>query len=128
MALRYGFTFLQDNIWYHMLLRSVSALEGHTEPWWFYLSVLRSRAIFPSIELLGLSFVFFITRKNIFRDYRIAMPIILVLSITGVVSLMQTKLAWYVLPIYPYAALMIGHTFSSGLRYTLAYTHKQWNP
>lgn len=111
MTIRFGFPFLGEHFGYHMIDRAFFALEGHTAAPWYYLLLLSDHALFFSWELLIAGWVWVIVRK-LYRDPRVLSVSILATGFLIIPSLMATKLAWYILPFYPFAALLIGAVVS----------------
>lgn len=111
----FGQSFIEQSISYHMIARSMTALEGHTAPFWFYMGVLKNTEVFPYFWLLIASLPLFIIRLIKHYDYRFFTPVMLVFTIFLIVSVVQTKLAWYITAIYPYGSLMIGYLVSEGI-------------
>ncbi|MFQ5493708.1 MAG: hypothetical protein ACE5DX_06140 [Candidatus Dojkabacteria bacterium] len=114
MVVSLGSVFINEYIGYHLLQRSLTALEGHNQPIWFYLSVLSNWRVFVVWPLL-LSAVTLAAKsqgKEFLRDISVIM---VVLTVVGF-SLAGTKLAWYILPVYPFAAILIGWLFHKVVR------------
>lgn len=126
----YGETFLGKNLVGQSLSRVWQPVEGNTGPPWFYL-----------LELLkyGLPWLIFLPGGLIFAWENRLMSwakLALVWSITYFVaiSLMQTKLPWYVLPLYPALALVVAAQLTRlwdrggrfGIRYTFAEYSLNW--
>jgi len=110
MIANFGNDFIQANIIYHIAERALIPLEGHNSTMWFYLEILTSIKMFlPGIFLL-VSFIWVILKKK-FKERRIIFLLLIVLLSLIIPSLVQTKLAWYILPIYPFAAMLIGAFF-----------------
>lgn len=100
----YGSSFGQANFWSQFFERIHSDKEGHGAPIWYYvLEMLKYTVPYFFFSLAGLR----LSWEN--RNWGWA-KLILVWSICYfvVVSLMVTKLPWYILPIYPALALAVG--------------------
>lgn len=98
--------FVQNQYLYHQIYRTFSEIEGHAGPAWFYLQLLTNPRIYPSFPLALLSFVYFVKiRPTAFVLRYAGLTSFLFLLIP---SLMGTKLAWYILPLYPFLALFTG--------------------
>lgn len=105
MLTAYDQLFIDKFLNYHILNRAFTTLEGHNEPWWFYLQLFLD----PRINLLGLPFIFVIGNKlkrdkNILVKYYLLSFIILSLLL---ITLMNTRLAWYLLPVYPFLSFFL---------------------
>jgi 4-amino-4-deoxy-L-arabinose transferase-like glycosyltransferase len=113
MIYRYGWQFISNNVGYHIFERVVIPLEGHGNSPWFYFSLLANISIFP----YGIPFLIsgiWIFASGIYRkDMRIAYSFIMALICLATPTLMQTKLAWYILPFYPFAVLTTVGTVST---------------
>lgn len=102
--LHYGNLFTERAIVQQSLNRIWQGVENHTQPPWYYL-----------LEILKYSFpwlLFLPSGLNLIWQNRILSYSKLILVWLGVylvaISLMTTKLPWYVLPIYPAFALAVG--------------------
>jgi 4-amino-4-deoxy-L-arabinose transferase-like glycosyltransferase len=100
----YGINFLQVNLQAQTFARLGQSVEGNTGPLWYYL-----------IELIKYSFpwlLFWPGGLYLAWEKRQTSWGSLVLIGTniylGTISLMTTKLPWYVMPVYPFLALAIG--------------------
>ncbi|NEQ50662.1 MAG: glycosyltransferase family 39 protein [Leptolyngbya sp. SIO3F4] len=109
--LRYGDTYWQGHFISQSFDRLTSAVEDHHQPLWYYL-----------LELLKYSWPWLIFWPGgIFmawqHRYRSWGQLVLVGTgiYLGAISLMGTKLPWYVVPLYPFVALAIG-----------GYLHYRW--
>ncbi len=109
MFVNFGTEFLSQHIGYHLIRRIGEPLEGHMEPVWYYVTLLADKRVFWGFELLILSFLFLLQRDNRL-SYTVYMPVCMTFTIICIATLSKTKLAWYILPLYPFAALVIGNT------------------
>lgn len=103
----YGNTFLEIHFQSQAFDRLGKAVEGNTGPIWYYLLELIKYG-FP--WLLFLPGGLYLSWKN-----RVAWGyLVLVGAIVygSIVSVMSTKLPWYIMPIYPFLALAIGANLS----------------
>lgn len=102
----HGSLFVDEYIIKHHIMRFLGSEVIHrSEPWYFYLVTL-AWGLFPHIFVL-LSQIAKI--KNIkFDDKFLTLNTIAILSILGFFSLSGTKLITYILPIYPFFAVLIG--------------------
>jgi 4-amino-4-deoxy-L-arabinose transferase-like glycosyltransferase len=115
MLVKFGYDFLQANIGYHIAERVLIPLEGHEDSVWFYLKILASRDMFVLSFFLLPAFIWVIVNKK-YRDARLLFLVLMVVSCFVIPSLVQTKLAWYILPIYPFAAMLIGVFFGKAYK------------
>jgi 4-amino-4-deoxy-L-arabinose transferase-like glycosyltransferase len=113
MVARFGRKFVDEYALYALVHRVADTLEGHGSAWNSYFLLLKDRAVCCSAEILAAACVVpFLDRPRL-REYRVAAPLLSVLIVMATISLMQTKLAWYVLPVYPYAAVLVGGLFDA---------------
>ncbi|BAY18694.1 hypothetical protein NIES21_45460 [Anabaenopsis circularis NIES-21] len=104
----YGSNFLQINLQAQTFDRIAQAVEGNTGAPWYYLLELLKYA-FP--WLLFWPEGFYLAYK---KRYSLWGSLVLVGTTVYFVaiSLITTKLPWYVMPLYPFLALAIGEKFS----------------
>ncbi len=112
MYFLFGADFLENHIGYHLWSRFTLPLENHQGGWHYYLNVLFNSKVFPTFPLLILALI--VTVKRIkklkgYKDYSLSVIILLIFLIT---TITQTKLAWYILPIYPFSAILIGDLYN----------------
>jgi 4-amino-4-deoxy-L-arabinose transferase-like glycosyltransferase len=100
----YGNTFLQVYFQSQSFDRLGKAVEGHSGPPWYYLMELIKYG-FPWLLFLpgGLD----LSRKN-FRTPWGSLILIATIGYFGTISVMSTKLPWYIFPVYPFLALAVG--------------------
>jgi 4-amino-4-deoxy-L-arabinose transferase-like glycosyltransferase len=105
----YGDFFLKVHFQAQALDRLGQAVEGNSGPPWYYL-----------IEVLkyGFPWLFFLP-GGLYLSWQKRQTawgsLILIGTIVylGIISLMRTKLPWYVMPVYPFLALAIGAKFNN---------------
>lgn len=109
MYLKFGESFVYEYFWYHLLGRATTTLEGHFEPWWFYLKILGTRNFFflPELSLVATTIV--LTNKKLLQNKGTQLFIAFIIVLLGLITITKTRLAWYLLPLYPFLALMVGH-------------------
>ncbi|EKE00351.1 MAG: Glycosyl transferase, family 39 [uncultured bacterium] len=106
MYRRFGNAFISNYIGYHVLDRAASAIEDKGRPFLWYVTVMKVSmriwfiALIPAI-LLALV-------KVIKRDNKFVFLLIWALFIFVLFSSSVSKLKWYIIPIYPVTALMVG--------------------
>ena len=118
MTTQFHIPFLSSHFGYHLAARIQIPLEGHNKPFWYYARILSARHFFLSWEWLVGS-VFFITTQKYLNDRLLLFTLVMALSTFIVPTITSTKLAWYVLPFYPFAALLIGFATSRGVCHVL---------
>ncbi|OIP96344.1 hypothetical protein AUK40_05110 [Candidatus Wirthbacteria bacterium CG2_30_54_11] len=106
MYVRYGWTFIDQHFGYHLLQRIGVTLENHSEHWWFYLKLLSDPQVFPCALWLVLALGAALSSKKWKQDYVTFSLTTLVISLIVLMTLAQTRIAWYILPVYPFAALL----------------------
>ncbi|MBH8553107.1 glycosyltransferase family 39 protein [Nostocaceae cyanobacterium CENA357] len=104
----YGGNFLQVNFQAQTFERLVQPVEGHSGPPWYYL-----------IELLkyGFPWLIFLPGGLYFagKKYHTSWGRLILIGTVvylGSISLMETKLPWYIMPVYPFLALAVGAKLS----------------
>ncbi|HWC98552.1 MAG TPA: glycosyltransferase family 39 protein [Candidatus Sulfopaludibacter sp.] len=99
---RNGMPFVRELFFKQQFQRLTSGALQHVQPFWYYLPVLLG-LLLPWTPLLLLLF-----RRTAYRDPRRAF--LLALIVWGMVffSLAPNKLAGYVLPLFPFAAVLMG--------------------
>lgn len=105
MILMHGREFIEIYFGQQILTRSVTALESNTGGNLFYLDILRQYFIpwwilAPFALLLSL-------KENLRGQFRSSIFLILAFLILGLYTLVQTKLDWYIIPLYPVLAILI---------------------
>ncbi len=104
----YGDTFLQVHFQSQAFDRLGKAVEGNSGPVWYYLLEILKYG-FP--WLLFLPGGLYLSWKN--RDTAWGcLTLIGTIVYFAIVSLMGTKLPWYIMPVYPFLALAIGANLS----------------
>ncbi|AFY33333.1 glycosyltransferase family 39 protein [Calothrix sp. PCC 7507] len=104
----YGNTFLQVHFQDQSFNRLGQAVEGHNGPPWYYLIEVLKYG-FP--WLLFLPGGFYLAWKKRHTSWA-ALVLIGTIVYFLTISLMGTKLPWYVMPVYPFLALAIGAKLS----------------
>lgn len=115
MSILFGLPFLSEHFGYHTLARTLLSVEGHNNPMWYYGALLSNRTFFPSWELLVFSIVWIFVDRKLRRDASAVSVALLATAFFLVPTLAQTRLAWYILPMYPFAAITMGAAVSSVL-------------
>ncbi len=104
----YGNTFLEVHFQSQAIDRLGTAVEGNTGPVWYYLLEIIKYG-FP--WLLFLPGGLYLSWKNRYTASG-SLSLIGTFVYLTIVSLMSTKLPWYIMPIYPFLALAIGVNLS----------------
>lgn len=98
----YFLTNILSSTTYYVFLGS--NVINRTEPWYFYILTL-VWGLFPHI------FVTLKLKDITFKNKFLVLNLIAILSILGFFSLSETKLITYILPIYPFFAVLIGEVW-----------------
>ncbi|MBD2528769.1 glycosyltransferase family 39 protein [Nostoc flagelliforme FACHB-838] len=109
----YGENFFQVNFQAQTFNRLTESVEGHNGPPWYYLIEIIKYS-FP--WLLFLPGGFYLAWKKRHTSWS-RLIIIGTIVYLGTISLMRTKLPWYVMPVYPFLALAIGAKLSEIWQY-----------
>ncbi|MFN7900692.1 MAG: ArnT family glycosyltransferase, partial [Synechococcaceae cyanobacterium] len=97
----YGNTYLVVSFEQQLSKRVASGIEGHSQPFWYYIPEL-IKGLFPWLPLAGLG-----VREAWRRGQTRCCQLLLVPSglYLLAISITQTKLPWYILPLLPFVAL-----------------------
>jgi outer membrane protein assembly factor BamB len=107
MSIQFGSPFWQGYFGYGVFSRSVSPLEGHTESYLFYFSYLANRENLLWVALLPFS-AGLVAYNSIVKHLKEDMLILLWMALVLVVfTLAQTKIYWYIMPVFPAFAIAI---------------------
>ncbi|MEH1768687.1 MAG: glycosyltransferase family 39 protein [Nostoc sp.] len=104
----YGNTFLEVHFQAQAFDRLVQTVEGNSGPVWYYLLELLKYGFPWLLFLPGGLYLAWKERHHTWGSLVLLGTIIYL----GTISLMRTKLPWYVMPVYPFLALAIGARFS----------------
>lgn len=105
-TLKFGSDFWNSYFIYHILERGISGQENKTGSLFWYFIVLKVSMRFWFIALIP---SFFIIIKRAFSNEKIYKFLLLwAVIIFGFFSISNTKLIWYIMPIYPVLAIIIG--------------------
>ncbi|MEL6320553.1 MAG: glycosyltransferase family 39 protein, partial [Cyanobacteria bacterium J06626_14] len=101
----YGATFWSVHLLSQSLNRVTETVENNSGPPWYYLLELLKYG-FPWLVFLPIGLKTAWNDRN--RSWA-KLTLIWLSVYLGVISIMSTKLPWYVLPLYPAIALVVGH-------------------
>lgn len=116
MYFKFGQEFINVFFIYHAVKRVTETLEEHHESWNFYAWMLFHPEVFAPTILLPISMFGMIKKERILSNFKYFASVFGVLLHLLVFTLIQTKLSWYNLYVYPFAALCIGYLFSEILK------------
>ncbi|MEH2438857.1 ArnT family glycosyltransferase [Nostoc sp.] len=105
---RYGNTFLEVHFQAQAYDRLVQTVEGNSGPVWYYLLEILKYGFPWLLFLPGGLYLAWKKRHDTWGSLVLLGTIIYL----GTISLMRTKLPWYVMPVYPFLALAIGANLS----------------
>jgi 4-amino-4-deoxy-L-arabinose transferase-like glycosyltransferase len=114
MYIRHGRAFVDEYFFHQMLVRTTAVLDGHAGGPQFYI-----RALFKFFSPWSFLVPFALlasVEETIEGEARSRVLLLLVASVFVVYSLVQTKLAWYILPAYPPLALLVASVVHQALR------------
>lgn len=102
--LRFGKTFIDNYLLYHVITRASTPIEGKAADTWVYIAVIRNSMRLWFVALIpGLIWgVWEILRKNKEMVFLFLWAAVIFLSF----SFSKSKLIWYIIPIYPPLAII----------------------
>lgn len=108
MTWRFGSSFWNEYLGYHVLARATQAIELHQGGPYYYLDMMRSY-FYPWFFLVPGAFVLLV-KEAVAKsgDRRYVSVLVLPAVIYLLYSLVRTKLGWYILPAYPALAICVG--------------------
>jgi 4-amino-4-deoxy-L-arabinose transferase-like glycosyltransferase len=115
-------TFMRDVVTKHLLARTMTGLDGHVGNYYFYIRTMINK-YHPWILVGVASGPYFLWRAVRSRRAEFIFISVWMFFILAVVTLIQTKLPWYILPVYPALSLTVGYFLAKLLkesRWTLA--------
>jgi len=111
MTLTFGPSFLDTHFRYHIITRAVSPIEGNGEPLWFFLGIIANPQMYPVFPLAALSLILWFKMFGKLSGVERYTGFV-VMTLLIIPSLMRTKLSWYILPLYPFMAILTGMMIS----------------
>ena len=104
--MQYGDRFVQDYILKHLVARTTVSLDGHTGGLLMYINVILYKAKpWGAVGLVCLPFFIFSSIRK--REEENYLLVIWILTLYVLFTSVQTKLHWYIMPIYP-AVMIVG--------------------
>ncbi len=92
----------------HLFLRTTQALEGHVGNYYFYIRTIINK-YHPWILVGIVSAPYFLYRAIRRREAPFIFLSCWMFVIFGIITLVQTKLPWYVIPTYPALSVSVGY-------------------
>lgn len=106
MYLRYGRSFIDTYLLYHVVDRATQAIEEKGQPLFWYVTVMKvsMRVWFIAfIAALPMFLYKMFKREKFYALFSIWFSIVFIIF-----SLATSKIVWYIIPLYPAAAIMVG--------------------
>lgn len=98
--------FMEDVVVRHLVARTTSAIDGHTGNWYFYIRTFINK--YHPWALVGVfSVPFFVFRAAKERELEETFMVAWIGTILLIVTLVRTKLPWYIVPAYPAASITV---------------------
>ncbi|HRN86312.1 MAG TPA: glycosyltransferase family 39 protein [Candidatus Dojkabacteria bacterium] len=107
MFINHGSDFTDVYLNYHIIERMNEGIEGHGHPVWYILKVFFDFRVNPLWPLLILA----LFNRKIYSVQYVRYSMIAIISVLLIFTIVETKLAWYVLPVYPFMCLVLGNFF-----------------
>jgi 4-amino-4-deoxy-L-arabinose transferase-like glycosyltransferase len=104
MLATYEFDFTKEYFNYHLLERINQGLEGHQKSFWYIFKVFFDIRVNPFWPVL----IFVVTMKKMLTTTYVKYSLLIIFAVLLAFSLVETKLAWYILPVYPFLCLVLG--------------------
>jgi 4-amino-4-deoxy-L-arabinose transferase-like glycosyltransferase len=109
MIYLHGSAFFDEYFYYHVWSRTVTPLEGHRAPYWFYLNEIWLKT-HPWWSIAPFAVVF--AAWQVKRRRSSVVVLALIVFVFGFFTVAQTKSTSYILPVYPALALLIADLFT----------------
>ncbi len=114
----HGQAFINSYLGYHVINRATLETEDKTGPIYWYLVVLKvSMRLWFVILIPAFFFALFKLVQSKTNRSGLFMVTLWSLVVLTVFSLAKSKLVWYIMPIYPAVALLVGYFYSSVLNF-----------
>ncbi|MBI4352698.1 MAG: glycosyltransferase family 39 protein [Candidatus Omnitrophica bacterium] len=118
--IRYRETFMQDVVVKHLFVRTSRAIEGHAGNLYFYVRTMVNK-YHPWALVAVFSAPFFLWKAARERKEETVFLAAWIFVIFGAITLIRTKLHWYIFPIYPALSLSVGSVLAK-----IAGERKRW--
>ncbi len=114
MLLRYGRQFVNSYVMYHVIERALVPIENHQHGRFMYVRVLEDGS-YPWDWLIP--FALSLAMVDVFRgNGRGRSLVLIIVLIFGGYTAAQTGLPWYIVPIYPALAILVGTMLRQAVR------------
>jgi 4-amino-4-deoxy-L-arabinose transferase-like glycosyltransferase len=114
MYAQHGQAFINQYIGHSIVERSVSALDQHTGGRYFYIDRLQ-KYFFPWVYVTPFAIAMTI-REMVQGQRRARILMLLTILIFGICTAVQTKLRWYIVPLYPALAILTSSLLLKALK------------
>lgn len=104
-TIAYNTAFLEKHVMYHIITRISTPLEGHSGGILYYLKVLFTPSVFP--YMIPALYAFVANNSTVMKPVKT-----LIVFILGAVFFTRTTLSWYLLPVYPFFAILLADTIA----------------
>ncbi len=103
--------FIDNVVVKHLFVRTLQPIEGHDGNWYFYIRTFINK--YHPWVLIGIfSAPYFLWKALRRRDEAVAFTAAWIFAIFAVITLVRTKLPWYILPLYPAVSISVGYLLS----------------
>jgi 4-amino-4-deoxy-L-arabinose transferase-like glycosyltransferase len=107
--------FMRDVVVKHLFSRTLTALEGHEGNWYFYIRTAINK-YHPWILVAVASAPYFLFRAAKSRRSEFVFVSSWLFVVLAIITLIRTKLPWYILPLYPPLSITVGYALAKALR------------
>jgi 4-amino-4-deoxy-L-arabinose transferase-like glycosyltransferase len=114
MYLQHGQAFVDQYFGYSIITRAAGSLEGHTGDRFYYIDRLQ-KYFFPWVYLAPFALALNL-RENIKFKSRSRILLIVTILVFGLYTVAQTKLRWYIVPMYPALVILVASMVMQGFR------------
>ncbi|HEY0081003.1 MAG TPA: glycosyltransferase family 39 protein [Pyrinomonadaceae bacterium] len=111
MYVWYGQAFINEYLGYHVIARSMKALEGHPSGYFYYIGKLVD-GFFPWCLPVPFAVVSII-RRNLKAQARSWVLLLLCALVFGLYTVVPTRRPWYIVPLYPALAILVAAFISN---------------
>jgi 4-amino-4-deoxy-L-arabinose transferase-like glycosyltransferase len=100
-----GYKFFMEMFSYDIINRSLHAIEGHAGDVWYYFNIIKLNFYYPLLFYIVISILYFFY-ASIKKRKEYSLISIWVLFFFIIFSIAETKISWYIIPIYPALCIM----------------------
>lgn len=119
---KYGLDFINNHFFYHIMQRVLMPIEGHSYPFFHYIGLLVNPKISGLSILFFPSLILYFVKQN--KNYFLSYLVTFIVAFLGILSVNQTRLSWYILPVYPYICIFIGFEIATQISHFLSSIQK----